>query len=71
MNELIDFDAEKKRLTKELEAVKKDLSFVENKLNNQGFMAKAPANVVEAQREAQAKYLAKIKMIEESIENLK
>lgn len=71
MNELIDFDAEKKRLSKELEAVKKDLSFVENKLNNQGFMAKAPANVVEAQREAQAKYLAKIKMIEESIENLK
>lgn len=71
MNELIDFEAEKARLTKELEAVKKDLQFVENKLNNEGFMAKAPQKVVEAQREAQAKYLAKLKMIEESIEKLK
>ncbi len=71
MNELIDFEAEKTRLAKELEAVKKDLAFVENKLNNEGFMAKAPEKVVEAQREAQAKYIAKIKMIEESIEKLK
>ncbi len=71
MNELVDFEAEKARLNKELAAVKKDLEFVENKLNNAGFMAKAPEKVVEAQREAQAKYTAKIKMIEESLEKLK
>lgn len=71
MNELVDFEAEKARLNKELAGVKKDLEFVENKLNNEGFMAKAPEKVVEAQREAQAKYTAKIKMIEESLEKLK
>ena len=71
MNELVDFEAEKSRLGKELEAVRKDLQFVENKLNNQGFMAKAPEKVVAEQREKQAKYKEKIRMIEESIEKLK
>ncbi len=71
LNELVDFEAERKRLEKELDAAKKDLQFVENKLNNAGFMAKAPENVVAAQKEAQAKHAAKIKMLEESLEKLK
>jgi valyl-tRNA synthetase len=70
LNELVDFTAEKARLQKELEAAKKDLEFVENKLNNPGFMAKAPEKVVAAQREAQAKHAAKIAMLEESISKL-
>ena len=70
LNELVDFTAEKARLQKELEAAKKDLEFVENKLNNPGFMAKAPEKVVAAQREAQAKHSAKIAMLEESISKL-
>ena len=70
LNELVDLSAEKARLEKELETAKKDLDFVENKLNNPGFMAKAPEKVVAAQREAQAKHLAKISMLEESIQKL-
>ena len=70
LNELVDFTAEKARLQKELETAKKDLEFVENKLNNPGFMAKAPEKVVAAQREAQAKHSAKIAMLEESISKL-
>ena len=70
LNELVDFEAEKQRLLKELEAAKKDLEFVENKLNNAGFMAKAPEKVVTAQKEAQKKHLEKIKMLEESIAKL-
>ncbi|MBP3560536.1 MAG: valine--tRNA ligase [Clostridia bacterium] len=70
LNELVDLSAEKARLEKELETAKKDLEFVENKLNNPGFMAKAPEKVVAAQREAQAKHLAKISMLEESIQKL-
>ena len=70
LNELVDLSAEKARLEKELETAKKDLEFVENKLNNSGFMAKAPEKVVAAQREAQAKHLAKISMLEESIQKL-
>ena len=70
LNELVDFEAEKARLNKELEAVKKDLEFVENKLNNPGFMAKAPEKVVAAQRESQEKYKAKIAMLQESLSKL-
>ncbi len=71
LNELVDFEAERARLEKELAAAKKDLEFVENKLNNPGFMAKAPEKVVAQQRDAQAKHAAKIAMLEESLLKLK
>ena len=71
LNELVDFEAECARLQKELDAAKKDLQFVENKLNNPGFVAKAPEKVIAQEREKQAKYLAKITMLEESLEKLK
>jgi valyl-tRNA synthetase len=71
LNELVDFEAEKARLQKELDAAKKDLEFVENKLNNPGFMAKAPEKVVAQQRDAQEKHKAKIVMLEESLLKLK
>ena len=70
MGELIDFEAEKARLNKELEATQKDLDFVNNKLNNKNFVEKAPANVVQAQRDAAAKYAEKIAMLKESISKL-
>ncbi|MBQ7122209.1 MAG: valine--tRNA ligase [Clostridia bacterium] len=70
MGELVDFEAEKARLNKELAAVQKDLDFVNNKLSNENFVAKAPANVVAAQREQAAKYSEKIAMLKESIAKL-
>ncbi len=70
MGELVDFEAEKARLNKELAAVQKDLDFVNNKLSNENFVAKAPANVVSAQREQAAKYAEKIAMLKESIAKL-
>ncbi len=70
MGDLVDFEAEKARLSKELEAVKKDLEFVNNKLSNENFVAKAPEAVVNAQREAAAKYAEKIALLEDSIAKL-
>ena len=70
MGELVDFEAEKARLNKELAAVQKDLDFVNNKLSNENFVAKAPANVVAAQREQAEKYAEKIAMLKESIAKL-
>ena len=70
MGDLIDFEAEKARLAKELAAVEKDLEFVNNKLSNANFVAKAPEAVVAAQREAAAKYAEKIAMLKESIAKL-
>lgn len=70
MGELVDFEAERARLIKELEAVRKDLDFVNNKLKNPGFIAKAPEHVIAGQRETAEKYSEKIAMLEESIAKL-
>ena len=70
MGELVDLAAEKARLNKELAAVEKDLSFVNGKLSNENFVAKAPAAVVEAQREQKTRYEEKIAMLKESIAKL-
>lgn len=67
MDELVDFGAELERLTKEKAAVQKDIDFVSNKLNNQNFVAKAPAKLVEEQKEKLAKYTEKMNMIDEAI----
>jgi valyl-tRNA synthetase len=67
MSELVDFTAELERLKKELKKAEVDKEFFEKKLNNPGFMAKAPAALVEQQKEGLSKALDKIKMIEESI----
>ncbi len=71
LDELVDKEAELKRLTKELEAAEKDLAFNEKKLNNQSFMAKAPEKVVADVRANAEKYAEKIKMIKAAIDALK
>lgn len=71
MKELVDVSAEIERLNKDMEKALADKEFFEKKLNNAGFVAKAPAAVVEQQRAGLAKALDKIKIIEESIEELK
>ena len=58
------------RLNKELAQVEKRLAQSEGKLNNQGFLAKAPAALVEQQKASLAKVLEKIKMIEDSIKDI-
>ena len=70
MNELVDFEAELARLEKEMEAALKDKNFYESKLNNEGFVAKAPAAVVEKQRDLLAKTLDRIALLNDSIAKL-
>ncbi|MBQ6811197.1 MAG: class I tRNA ligase family protein, partial [Firmicutes bacterium] len=47
---LIDMDKEKARLAKEMEKTEKEIARLSGKLNNQGFLAKAPAEVVEGEK---------------------
>ena len=68
LGELVDFEKEIARLNKEKEKVLKDLEFIDKKLNNENFVAKAPKTVVDGQREAAQKLRDKIAMIDESIE---
>ncbi|MGN0563035.1 MAG: valine--tRNA ligase [Candidatus Fimenecus sp.] len=70
MDELVDFKAELARLEKEKKAVQKELDFVNGKLNNENFVSKAPAAVVEGQRQTKAQLDEKMALIEESIQKI-
>ncbi len=71
MDDLIDREAEVKRLTKELESAKKQLETVENKLGNETFMSKAPQNVIDGVRANGEKLKEKVQRIEEALEGLR
>ena len=70
MDELVDKEAELKRLNKELDAAEKDLQFNEKKLNNQGFMSKAPEKVINDIKAKAEKLAEKIEMIKAAIDAL-
>ena len=71
MKELMDFSKELERLEKELAKANEDKEFFEKKLNNPGFVAKAPEKVVFAQKEQLAKVLEKIENLLAGIEDIK
>lgn len=56
LGDLVDTEKETERITKELENVKNEITRASGKLNNQGFLAKAPANLVESEKTKLAKY---------------
>ena len=64
--ELVDLEKEKARIQKEVDKNRKELDKLETKLNNPGFVNKAPAQVVEAERERAAKLKALLVKLEES-----
>ena len=51
MGQLVDVAKELDRLDKELEKAQKNLAMIEGKLSNENFVARAPENVVKAERE--------------------
>lgn len=66
----IDVAAERKRLTKDLEAAKKEIVQANAKLGNEAFLAKAPDNVVDKIRGRLAKAEADIERITAQLANL-
>ena len=70
MGELVDKEKELARLEKEKKAAQKDIDFLSGKLNNQGFLAKAPAAQIENERAKLAKAEEKMAKINESIKSL-
>ena len=71
MGELVDKEKELARLEKEKKAAEKDIEFLSKKLNNPGFLAKAPAQQIENERAKLAKAEEKMAKINESIAGLK
>lgn len=70
MDELVDKKAELARLNRELETAKKQFAQVNGKLNNQGFLSKAPAQVVEGVKKDFETLTERIQLIESSISAL-
>lgn len=71
MEELVDKEAELKRLNKELKQVEKMLAQDEGKLNNSGFMSKAPEKVIEKIKGQAEKEREKIALIHAAMDALK
>ncbi len=69
--DLIDFDKELERLEKEKAKLEDEIKRVDAKLSNQGFVAKAPAKVVDEEKEKQIKYKHMLENVLERINSLK
>lgn len=62
-DELLDYNAEYERLLKEKTKLEGEVARAAKKLSNEGFVSKAPENVIQTERDKQAKYtemLAKV-----------
>jgi valyl-tRNA synthetase len=68
---VIDLDAERARLAKEMQKAESDIARVDAKLNNANFVARAPEEVVEEEKEKRAEAAARKDMIAEALERLK
>ena len=70
IGDLVDFEAERARLKKELDAMESEIKRAEGKLSNEGFVSRAPAAVVEAEKAKLEKYKEKRDSIKEAIAKL-
>ena len=70
MGDLVDFAAEGKKLEKDLAKAEKELAGVDRTLSNEGFLAKATAEVVAAKRERAADLTATVERIKAQLADL-
>ncbi len=68
---VIDFSAERKRLTKELAKADADIARVDAKLGNADFLARAPEEVVDGEREKREEAVARRAKLADALELLK
>jgi len=71
MSQLVDAQKEIERLERELARAEKDLQAVSRKLQNEGFLTKAPAEVVASEREKEKSIISVIEKIKENLEALR
>ncbi len=70
LEELIDLEKEMERLQKEKATLEKEVERVNSKLNNEGFVAKAPPKLIEEEKAKREKYLEMYSKVAERIESL-
>jgi valyl-tRNA synthetase len=67
---LIDPEKERQRLSKQLSEKQKLMQLKESKLANESFISRAPAEIVQQEREAIADLKRQIEMIQENLRDL-
>ncbi len=70
LGELVDLEKEKARMEKELKKQSAELDKLNAKLNNPGFVNKAPAQVVEAEKERAAQLTELVAKLEEQLKGM-
>jgi valyl-tRNA synthetase len=70
VSRFIDVDAEKTRLTKQLEQFRGFVKSIDAKLANEAFVSRAPAEVVQQQRDSRAEKVAQIAATEAALAKL-
>ena len=71
LGDLVDFEKEIARLNKELDGLEKEIARAEGKLNNAGFVSKAPAALVQQERDKLAANQLKAASLRKRIDELK
>ncbi len=71
LEDLVDFEKEKERLTKEKERLSKELSRSKGMLSNEKFLSKAPADKVAEEKAKLEKYEQMMQQVEERLASMK
>ena len=71
LGDLVDLDKERERLTNELARVDGEITRLEAKLANEGFVSRAPAAIVDGERQKLAKYRETKTQLEEALKKMR
>ena len=71
LNDLIDYDKERKRLNDEIKKYESEIKRADGKLNNEKFVSKAPEKLVNEEKEKLENYKNLLKKTKESLEEIK
>lgn len=71
IGDVIDLDAEQARLSKEIDKVAKEISATDKRLGNEKFIARAPAEVIQENRDRRAAFVLQKEKLQAALERLK
>jgi len=71
LEDLIDFKKEAERLEKEIKKLQGEVERIDKKLSNKGFTDKAPAEVIEKEKEKRETYLIDLNLVRKRLDSYK
>jgi valyl-tRNA synthetase len=71
LEDLIDLSKEVERLEKEIKKLESEVERIDKKLSNQGFVAKAPEEVIEKEKEKRDGYLTDLNLVRKRLDSYK